>query len=466
MARNSDGVRSEGLLTFLLCLFLFLHYNFNLRVIRYDDTVPARLLPFSLLLDGSFCLDKWVEPYLPSARGPSGIYFVNIAQGHWMSSYPILTPLVVSPLYLYPAWWISRQHPPLAKNDPALKAVVDLMEKISASLIATLSAGLLFSALRRIAPPAVSLLLTLVYGLASNTWAISSQGLWRHGLTELSFALLLWALLRDPRAPSSAFCAGLALGMAAANKPVDALIGLAFFVWYARHNPRRLLMFGAPLFVFAFLLLSYGLHFFGGWLWGFPTSPFAGGQDGRVSFFLSPLWSGIAGLLVSPNRGLVVYTPWTVFAFWGAARLWKESNPSWGRYLIVGTVAIFLLHARYRWWGGWCFGPRYLTDFLPFLAFFLVPVWPRIQASSLLRAAFVLTTAVALWIQVVGVYYYPSGGWDGRPVNVEVDPRRVWDWSDTQIMRSWKAGHAPPLLYYESYWLFKGRMEVRRTQAR
>ena len=42
---------------FLLCLLLFVLYNLNFRLVRIDDSVPSRLLPFSLLLNHTFYLD-------------------------------------------------------------------------------------------------------------------------------------------------------------------------------------------------------------------------------------------------------------------------------------------------------------------------------------------------------------------------------------------------------------------------
>ena len=148
--------------------------------------------------------------------------------------YPIITPLVVTPLYVLPAWWLSRQSPPLYPYSPVFIVIVNTMEKLSASLIAALSGALLFLAFRKIASRNVSLVVALIYGLASNTWAISSQALWRHGLTELSFAFLLWALFRVPDSPSAPFWAGLALAVATANKPLEAILIVAFPALFRR----------------------------------------------------------------------------------------------------------------------------------------------------------------------------------------------------------------------------------------
>jgi hypothetical protein len=144
---------------------------------------------------------------------------------------------------------------------------------------------------------------------------------------------------------------------------------------------------------------------------------------------------------------LLVYTPWTAFAFWGAARLWKEKSFAWSRGLLVALAAVFVVQVSGGdWWGGWCFGPRYQTDLLPFLAWFLIPVWTSMRARAVLRLAFAATLAIALWVQVVGAFYYPAGNWDGSPVSVDVEPQRVWDWSDSQLERSWSVGPASPSL--------------------
>jgi hypothetical protein len=442
----------------LLCLLLFVLYNLNLRLVRIDDSVPSRLLPFSLLLDHSFSLDGWVDPYLATATGPYGIYFVQKSQGHWMSTYPVINSLVVLPLYVIPAWWLSHQPLDPSTGDAVGRAVVDVMEKLSASLLAALSVGVLYLALRRIAPRSTSLLISLIYGMASSTWSISSQALWRHGLTELSFAFLLWALLRRPATGGYALGAGLALGLAAANKPAYAILAALFFIYFAREQRRQLGYFCVPMLVISSLLLAYNLHYFGRLLGAYPSimaPPVAGSA---LSHYQPSTWNSLAGLLLSPNRGLLIYIPWVVFSLWGAVRIWKENTWHWGRYLLAGLAVVPLLHARFgSWWGGWSFGPRYLTDLLPFMAFFLVPVWPRIRASRWLRVALAAAVVAAVWVQVVGACYYPRGFWDGSPVSVDTDPRRLWDWSDTQISRSFRAGRAEPQLCYQLWTLFDWR---------
>ncbi len=444
---------------FLLLLLLVI-YNSNLQAVHSSDTFPARFLPFSLLLNHNLYLDQWMERVLAEPMGVHGAYFAARSHGHWMSAYPIITPLLLTPLYVLPAWWISCQSPPLPPSSVGYVVIANTMEKLSASLIAAMSGAVLFLAFRKIASRNVSLVVALIYGLTSNTWAISSQALWRHGLTELSFAFLLWALFRVPDSPSAPFWAGLALAVATANKPLEAVLIVPFLLYFARGHWKSLLLLLTPLVAIGSLVFAYNLHFFARLLGGYPTLTLV--TEGGAHFpFLARLAVGLPGSLVSPSRGLLVYTPWAAFAFWGAARLWKEKSPGWSRPLIVALAAAWVVQVGAGdWWGGWCFGPRYLTDLLPFFAWFLVPVWASIRARPVLRVAFAATVAIALWVQVVGAFYYPAGNWDASPVDVEVEPQRCWDWSDTQLQRSWRAGPARPMLLNQWETLFQLRSGV------
>jgi len=446
---------------FLLLLLLVI-YNSNFRTIASTDSFPARFLPFSLLLDHSLYLDKWIQPRIEAGVGVNGAYFAHKSHGHWMSMYPMITPVLVTPLYVLPAWWLSRQSPPLYPYSLVFLTIVNTMEKLSASLIAALSGAVLFLALRKIASRNVSLAVALIYGLASSTWAISSQALWRHGLTELSFTFLLWALSRLPDSHSAPFWAGLALALAAANKPLEAILIVAFLLHFVgRRQWKNVLLFLTPAVALGSLVLAFNLHFFttllGG---GYSASSLGLGRVAHFRFW-AHLGNSLVASMVSPSRGALVYMPWLAFAFWGAARSWKEKSPGWSRPLIVALAAIHVVQMGLMgFFAGYNFGPRYFTDLLPFFAWFLVPVWASIRARPVLQVAFAATVAIALWVQVVGAFYYPAGNWDGWPVSVDLKPQRCWDWPDTQILRSWKAGPASPSLLNQWEALLQSRSGV------
>jgi hypothetical protein len=370
-------------------------------------------------------------------------------------------PVVITPLYVYPAWWFSKLHIDPAPGDLASIEIADVMEKLSASLVAALSVGVLYLALRKVASRRSSLLLSAVYGVASSTWSISSQSLYRQGFTELGFALLLCALLRDSESPTYAFWIGGAVALLVSNAPHYLPFALLFSVFFLLRRPRRLWLFCVPLVVAGGLELAYNLHYFGSL-----AGPHALSQSGsKPTLYHS--WEGLAGQLISPSRGLLIFIPWVAFALWGCVRAWKENRFGWERYLILGMAIVYTMHVRMgSWWAGWCFGPRYLTDFLPLLVFLVLPVWSEIRARPVLRVAFGVAVAVALWVQTVGACYYPRGRWDSFPGNVDVDRKRLWDWRDTTISRSWHAGRPEPSLYFELWCLLGANAYAHPDRAR
>lgn len=209
MAQESNERRSALRSFVVLTFFLLVVYNSNFRWYLSRDSIPARVLPFSLLLDGHLYLDDWVEPYM-QGRFAHDPYFVTPVRGHLYSVYPLIEPLTITPLYVLPAWWLRVQHPPFAKGSFALTFLINTMEKLSASLIAALSAGVLYLALRKLVAPRAALAITLVYALASNTWSTSSQSLWRQGFTKHSASQFCYGRSCVIRLPP-AMVSGLAL---------------------------------------------------------------------------------------------------------------------------------------------------------------------------------------------------------------------------------------------------------------
>src|SRR5207247_10839248 len=70
-----------------------------------------------------------------------------------------------------------------------------------------------------------------------------------------------------------------------------------------------------------------------------------------------PLRDGLAGLLVSPGRGLFVYSPVLLFSLWGFLRMWRD-GPAAFQPLAVGVVLVVLVVSKwFLWWGGHSWGP-------------------------------------------------------------------------------------------------------------
>jgi hypothetical protein len=164
--------------------------------------------------------------------------------------------------------------------------------------------------------------------------------------------------------------------------------------------------------------------------------------------------TGFVGLLASPSRGIFIYTPIIVFSILGYSKISKLSNEIVKNFLLISGISILgqiLLYSAFVcWWGGWSYGPRFLTGILPvlfiFLGLYLKDAHMNIKQKKNLFIIFIFSILLiwSIFVQFVGAFYYPNGDWDGSPNNVDQHPEKCWYWNDTQIMRSFNAGIISP----------------------
>jgi hypothetical protein len=159
--------------------------------------------------------------------------------------------------------------------------------------------------------------------------------------------------------------------------------------------------------------------------------------------------TGLVGLLASPSRGIFIYTPIILFSIVGYFKISKLSNSNVKKFLLISGISILgqiLIYSAFViWWGGWSYGPRFLTGILPvlfiFLGLYLKDAHINIKQKTNLFIIFIFSILLiwSIFVQFVGVFYYPNGYWDGSP-SVDLHPEKCWYWNDTQIMRSFNAG--------------------------
>lgn len=395
----------------LLGLFCFLVYNANLRQIGAGDTVPARYQPLILWHSGSLDLDANARlvghghSMIPDRNRPAGAdgkvtyfepwaYWTIRTREHQLASlYPVVTPLLVAPLYVPAVIWLNAH----GWEQPHIDRVAESMEKLSASFLASIACVLMYLVLRRDCTR-WSLPVAIVFAFGTNTWMISSQTLWQHGTGELLIALAL-LLVVVPESSLRTAILGAVCVLMAANRPPDALIAGAiglFTVWSRRRNALWLLA-GAAVPLAA--LLYYNLDFIGHIAGGYAIG------KARNKNFFELSWSGMAGLLASPARGLFVFSPFFVFTPVGLIqRLRAPSSRALAIALSFAVAAQFLLYSQADWRAGVSWGPRWLTDLLPIMVWMLAPA-PLIL-RPLARSLFVLATAASIGVQTIGAFWY------------------------------------------------------------
>ena len=231
---------------------------------------------------------------------------------------------------------------------------------LTASLLTALAALFVFLAARGFVEPVPAVLVALAFGLGSCAWSVSSQALWQHPASTFFLSLAAWLLLRSQRRPLAAAWCGAAFGMAVLCRPTSAVVVLctgAYLLWVDRRRCAAFVLGGLPFVVF---LTAYNYHYFGHPL-AFGHSVVAAGialsKTGSAGLWQSSWWESLPGLLVSPARGLVWFSPVLVLGFVSAAAVWR--NPRY-RALIplqLGTVLMILAAGKwFDWWGGLTWG--------------------------------------------------------------------------------------------------------------
>lgn len=381
------GTRAALLVT-LLC---FVVYNSNLRLISAGDCYPARYLPFSILKNRTLALDPILDIV---SQGHTHPFWCVESGGHTYSRYPVTVPVLVTPLYLPAVAYLDR----VGWTDQRLEDAARVMEKVTASLIASLSAGLMYLLIVRRTGCRWPLLLTAAYAFGTNTWMISSQALWQHGTAQLFVVLSLYLALGRATA-WRAIALGVCLALIAAARPPDALISAAIGLYglgWARGRVGCLLA-GAAIGVAPILAYNYSVAgtLAGGYGVGIKSSPFK-----------NSVLPGILGLLFSPARGLVVFSPFLLFLPAGVLRLVREPRERALALLALGAVALqTVLYATLDWRGGWSWGPRLLTDVVPLLVWMLAAGFGD-GLRPVGFAAFVLAVGLSVGIQAVGAFWY------------------------------------------------------------
>ena len=267
-------------------------------------------------------------------------------------------------------------------------------------------------------------LLALVYGLCTCVWSTSSQALFQHGPSQLFLAMGCYYLLR-PQRPLHVL-AGLSFSLAVACRPTTILVLAAVVLMLGLRDRRAMVRVLAGALPVAVLLVLYGLVVF--------DNPFSTGQIGKgphiammrtgnPDLWQTPFYFGALGLLVSPARGLLVYSPVAVVAVWGMVRVWRDRKQYHLQALSLATAGMFVIAAKwFDWWGGWCYGYRPIVDLIILLAFLAVPLVPWICART---RRLVVVSILACWscfVQIVGAYGYDQSGWNEHKVYDVVGP--------------------------------------------
>jgi len=436
---------------------LFVLYHANTTVLDEGDAVPTINLPLALLQTGRLSFDPDVHPelfkwkskapfvelddfFLVDWRQPFGgkpasewrksghltlngpRYYVLEAphRGAYVSTFGPIPALVALP-FIAPFYAID--------HDLAYKlALKTSVGKVGASIIVAGIAVLLFFITLRKTTVERALLLGVLYGTATCAWAVSSQNFWQQTVNQGLLVLGAFFLLGSEDVRRRVALAGLFFGAAAACRQTG-VIAVALIAGYLfLFHRKSTLPFALAALVAPALVALHQLYYFG--------TPFAAAQEvvghmiakektGSPDLWQTPLARGAAGLLVSPSRGLLVFSPVLALAVLGLYRI--IGNRTFGALqpLALFTLATMAVQSKwFDWWGGWAYGYRPWLDVVPFLVLFIEPVLGEAIATFARRLAFGAAFGWSVFVQGLGAMTYDHS-WNLREVFVVRRPDRA-----------------------------------------
>jgi hypothetical protein len=425
-------------------LAMFLVFSANGREIGTYDSQPTKFAARELLLRGTLSLNHVVGTFPQLLERPG---FRLALDSRYRSAYSPV-PSIAAAAVMWPFWksGVVDVRAPLAAN---------LMSAVSGAFYVALALALVFLAARLELSRARSLALVAALGLGTGWWSTASQTVWQHETTIFGLVLaVLCACLIDNRLSTSAegrariawLCAlgGLGLGIAGGSRlQLIPAIAVLLFGTFVRAGARG----GAAAAIgCASILLPVcvaNTRWFGDPLGAAPMLEDLHEAVHATSGTFSLSSGGFTGLLFSPNRGLLIFSPVLAVAALGIPRLLGARLRS---PLVVCTIAAwaqYTLYASYVvWWGGHTYGPRYMLDVLPLLLPLGIAgaaaMRGRIQ-PTVAAVAFAWSVAVA----AIGAFNHPEGRWNNDPYDVDRYHDRLWEWDDLQIARAWHAGPSP-----------------------
>jgi hypothetical protein len=432
--------------SFALGVMLFAIYSANGREFATTDTAPTTVLPLLILRGEGIYLDSQWSPAQSTNVGLT--YSVVRRNSHILSRYPVAPALVVLPLFAPQVAFLDWRHPGWDRDPVDAGNQCKWIAKRSLAILMALGGVILYRYLGAIGLARTAWPSAVAASLGSSIWTTGSQALWQHGPAAFCLVTAMALLYPEPVSPARLVLSGVFASLLFACRLTDVVFTVVFALWVARTQPRGLRWFLPVPITGALVLLGYNLLFFDSIAGGQAELEALHRQFHGVSGALSGnLLEGAAGTLLSPSRGLLVFSPWVVVALASLcvpdvrSSLAARRLPTW---LLLAVVPYLIIFSKYSvWWGGHCFGPRYWTDVMPLFAILLgfALDWMLRRARGWLVVAG-LSIVYSIAVQSIGAFCYPST-WNQKPANVDLHHERLWDWRDSELRRCLSEGILP-----------------------
>lgn len=428
-----DIMRRQTLTTMAVCLLAVLLVVFAKNRSTGSDPRATLLVTESILTNQTIKLDHYGEDLLRSYG-----YAIHNKNGHYYYYFPLGTSVASLP-FVALARGLGLE---MRKSEPEVQIA-----------IAAFAAALTLFFLVKLAAIFLSypnaLLIASVFWFGTSLASTTGAALWSHNFAALFALIAIYVAIRVTRSKKSQYWPLVSFSLIAAYlcRPTLALLSPFAILYLFTYDKRAATKTALLLAVFLSAFVGFSFYEFGQALPDYYLPKrLAGG------YFLEALY----GNLLSPARGLLVYSPFILAA-------WLCFSPDRGRrfgldrsWLLIGLgwpILHLIFVSRFpHWWAGWSFGARFMTDVLP--GFFLLTLytWPETLEGMRTRIAVGLLALASVFSVGVnsgqGLFNRYADVWSGEP-NIDKFPQYLFDWSYPQFAAH-KAGHEKRLMRHQT----------------
>jgi len=361
-------------------------------------------------------------------------YQIERSNGHFYYFYPPGTPVLCSlTVPLFNAIGLTTMSSPGEYNLAAERR----MQRACAGILMAGLVCLIFHLARLMLPIRWSLGIALASGLGTPILSTTSRGLWSDCIGIVLLTVMIHQLLRVEieGAMPRPLLYGTYLSWMFFVRPTYAIPILCFVVYFALFHRRvlpRLLAVGS-CWLLVFVAYSWQLH--GRLL----PSQYLVGNDLNPKQF----GAGLAGLLFSPSRGLIVFVPLTLVVGYCLVRYRRyipyprlAALALCASGLLVGLVSLWP-----NWWGGYSYGPRLLCGVIPWLVLLGILAIKGMLVAERGGRSFKAVRVAASILLLLGALIHLRGAADERTWEWNYSLTRsaaeceriVWDWKNPQF---------------------------------
>lgn len=416
----------------LIIFFAVFVVHVNSKVISSSDSrwfIPTSI---SILHHRDVDLNEYAERIDKEQH-----YAIQRSAGNYYNVFPIGTSIISLPI----VWVIDvtlDRITGISLEERFKASGSENIERFIASIFVAIATVLVFLiAEKRASSRLTPYLIASIFAFATPAWSTASRALWQHGPSMMLLSASLYFLLKARESPVHLIWPAPLLAAAYVVRPTNSLsFALLMGITFLRFKTNRYFWYGILLAIVLFgCFLAFNIRVHGALL------PYYY-QSSRLSF--GPTFAeALVGNLISPNRGLFVFTPVLLFSLYGV--FLKLRHKSFD-VLDATLIAIILLHwvvisALPHWWGGYSIGPRFFTDMIPYFVYFLIPVVdcclrPNGIRQIIMVFLFAVSIAISFYIHQRSANNWRVIAWNYIPNSVDQNPSRVWDWRDLQFRRN------------------------------